>query len=518
MKFRGSVYAAVLATLAGSTLAGLVLAGAAKTAAASPSQAPSAAPSQSPSHEPQSLPNTRSFVTTHAGTFGGTAVTYTATAADTLLTDAHGAPTAAIFAFTYLRQGVKDTSSRPVLFIFNGGPGSASLWIHMGAVGPRRIAPDDPAHPKTVGPFHILDNPLSPLDVADLVFIDPVGTGFSHAVGSGKPDDFYGVEVDAKATADFIGKWLTQHHRWMSPKYVLGESYGTTRAAVLATTLQGGPFKGGDLPGVSLNGVMLLGVALGSPGQDAFTQLLLPSLAATAWYQNKVDKGGRTLEAFLNEVMQFAATDYGAALFAGSRLPEAQRNVIAARLSSYTGLSADFILKHHLRLDNNQFVGELLHERNLDVGKYDGRYTMPHVGSGADPVADDAAMTQYTPAYIAAFNEYIENELAVTLSDRYEVIAFRAVNAHWNWEGSASDLRSNELAAAMRRNPSSKLFVGSGYYDLVTPFADAQYTVDHADIPPERITIKNYESGHMVYLGDAPARAFAKDLREFLAH
>ena len=497
MKTRGTVYAAVLVAMAGAAVA-----------ATSP---------PSPSQEPQPQSNARSFVTTHTGVFGGTSITYTATAADTLLTDAHGAPTAAVFAFTYLRQGVKDTSSRPVLFIFNGGPGSASLWIHMGAVGPRRIAPDDPAHPTTVAPFHIQDNPLSPLDVADLVFIDPVGTGFSHAVGSGKPDDFYGVDVDAKATADFITKWLTQHHRWMSPKYVLGESYGTTRAAVLATTLQGGPLRGGDLPGVSLNGVMLLGVALGSPGHDASTQLLLPSLAATAWYQNKVDKGGRTFEAFLNEVRQFAATDYGAALFAGSRLPEPQRNAIAARLSSYTGLSADFILQHHLRLDNNQFAGELLHQRNLDVGKYDGRYTMPHVAGGADPVADDAAMAQYTPGYIAAFNEYIESELAVTVSDRYEVIAFRAVNAHWNWDGSPSDLRSGELAAAMRRNPSLKLFVGSGYYDLVTPFADAQYTVDHADIPSERITVKNYESGHMVYLGDAPARAFAKDLREFLA-
>jgi carboxypeptidase C (cathepsin A) len=498
MKIRGTVYAAVLVAMAGAAVA-----------VTSP-------PSSSPSQD-QPQVNARSFVTTHTGVFGGASITYTATAADTLLTDAHGAPTAAVFAFTYLRQGVKDTSSRPVLFIFNGGPGSASLWIHMGAVGPRRIAPDDPAHPTTVAPFHILDNPASPLDVADLVFIDPVGTGFSHAVGSGKPDDFYGVDVDAKATADFITRWLTQHHRWMSPKYVLGESYGTTRAAVLATTLQGGPLKGGDLPGVSLNGVMLLGVALGSPGHDAATQLLLPSLAATAWYQNKVDRGGRTFEAFLNEVRQFAATDYGAALFAGSRLPEPQRNAIAARLSSYTGLSADFILKHHLRLDNNQFVAELLHERNLDVGKYDGRYTMPHIAGGADPVADDAAMTQYTPGYVAAFNEYIESELAVTLSDRYEVIAFRAVNAHWNWDGSPSDLRSGELAAAMRRNPSLKLFVGSGYYDLVTPFADAQYTVDHADIPSERITVKNYESGHMVYLGDAPAHAFARDLREFLA-
>jgi carboxypeptidase C (cathepsin A) len=251
----------------------------------------------------------RSFVTTHTGTFGGTPVTYVATAADTSLPDAKGNPKAVLFSFSYLRQGVKDPGKRPVLFIFNGGPGSASLWIHMGMLGPRRIAPDDPAHPNTVGPFHVSDNPLCPLDVADLVFIDPVGTGFSHVVGDGKPEEFYGVNEDAKATEDFIIAWLTQNHRWNSPKFVLGESYGTTRAAVLAKALGGGPFGGGNVPGVTLNGVVLLGLSMGSPGADIEHQLLLPSLAAAAWYHGRIDKQGRTLEAFVNEVQQFAATE-----------------------------------------------------------------------------------------------------------------------------------------------------------------------------------------------------------------
>ncbi len=248
--------------------------------AASPVSGSAAAPA---ARQVDSVVHPRSFVSTHTAVFGGTTLTYLATAADTLLTDAQGNPSAAIFSFTYARQGVKDLASRPVLFIFNGGPGSASLWIHMGALGPRRVVSDDPSRPVTVGPFHMADNPLSPLDIADLVFIDPVGTGFSHVVGGGKAEDYYGVNEDAKATADFIIAWLTKNHRWSSPKYVLGESYGTVRAAVLAKALAGGPTGGGSLPGVSLNGVVLLGVALGSPGSDPAEQTLLPSLAATAW-------------------------------------------------------------------------------------------------------------------------------------------------------------------------------------------------------------------------------------------
>jgi carboxypeptidase C (cathepsin A) len=479
-------------------------------------RASSAAP-VSASSQPDTQPHSRSFVTTHRGVFGGTTITYLATAGDTFLTDSHGSPTAAVFSFTYSRQSVKDLSKRPVLFIFNGGPGSASLWIHMGALGPRRIAADDPAHPTTVGPFHTIDNSMSPLDIADLVFIDPVGTGFSHVVGGGKPEEFYGVNEDAKATADFIIAWLTRNHRWNSPKFVLGESYGTTRAAVLAKALGGGPFGGGTLPGVSLNGVVLLGLSMGSPGEDAETQLLLPSLAATAWYHGKVDKKGRTLEGFVSEVRQFAATEYGAALFAGSRLSGAERQTIAAKLAAYTGLPESFILEHDLRISSGDFAEQVLHDRARETGRYDARFTLPHAGTGHDPVADDPAMGQYTPGYVATFNDYLQTDLGVTLDQRYEVISFAAVNARWNWSpGSPSTLRGPELATAMRRNPSMRLLVGSGYYDLVTPFAAAQYTIDHVEIPPDRVTFKNYESGHMVYLGDGPARAFVQDLREFI--
>lgn len=461
----------------------------------------------------------RNFVTTHTGTFGGTMVTYVVTAGDTMLSDPHGAPAAALFSFSYVRQGVKDATNRPVLFIFNGGPGSSSLWIHMGVLGPRRVAPDDPAHPATVGPFHTVDNPLSLIDVADLVFIDPVGTGFSHVVGAGKTEDFYGVSEDARATAEFIVAWLTRNHRWNSPKYILGESYGTTRAAVLAKTLAGGPSGGGTLPGVSLNGIVLLGVHMGGVGEEESIQSLLPSLAATAWYHGKIEKKqGRTLEGFLNEVRQFAGAEYGAALYAGSLLPEPQRQAIAARLAGYTGLAQSFILDHHLRICADDFAGELLHDRGLDVGKYDARYTLAHAGSGGDPVADDPAMGQYTPGFVATFNEYIQSDLGVTLQEPYQTIAFATVNSHWNWGHGLTEAHGPELAAALRRAPTMRLLVGSGYYDLVTPFAAAQYQIDHTDAPLDRVVFRNYESGHMAYLGDAAARAFAQDLREFVHH
>jgi carboxypeptidase C (cathepsin A) len=496
------------------TLAAVLVLSASVSSAAEHTTATSAS-SSSPPTEPAT--HARSFVTTHTGLFGGTSITYVATAADAFLTDAQGGATAKVFSFSYVRQGVKDIASRPVLFIFNGGPGSASLWIHMGVLGPRRIAPDDAAHPTTVAPFRVVDNPLSPLDIADLVFIDPVGTGFSQVVGNGKPEEFYGVNEDARATVDFIIDWLTRNRRWGSPKYVLGESYGTTRAAVLAKALEGGPYGGGILPAVSLNGVVLLGVSIGSPGSDASYQLLLPSLAATAWYHGKVEKNGRTFETFLSEVRQFAGTEYGAALFAGNLVPQAQQQAVAARLASFTGLSQTFVLDHHLRISSTDFASEVLRDRGLDVGSYDGRYTLRHDGSGSDPVADDPAMAQYTASYVATFNDYLQRDLGITLEQRYEPISFGAVNAHWNWgPGSPSQPRADELATAMRRNPSMRLLVGSGYYDLVTPFAQAQYMINHAAIPPGRVTFKNYESGHMVYLAEQGAAAFASDLREFL--
>jgi carboxypeptidase C (cathepsin A) len=470
----------------------------------------------------ESAPSTpRSFVSTHTGSFGGTSITYSVTAADTYLEAGAGHPTATIFAFSYLRQGVRDPATRPVTFIFNGGPGSSSLWIHVGALGPRIVDLGDALHPPTAGPFpQIRANPLSPLDVTDLVFIDPVGTGFSHLLPGGKPEQYYGVEEDARATAEFIETWLTQNHRWSSPKFVLGESYGTVRVCELVKVAYGGPFAGGQLPAITFNGAILLGTALGGGSGYAALQSALPSLAAVAWYHGKIDKGGRTFESFIEEARQFAATDYGAALYAGNRLTPEQRQAIAKRMAALTGLPEDYLLKNDLRISPRAFAEELLRDRHQQVGLYDGRYVLPSDGAGPDPVADDPAMGQYVPAFVAAFHEYLHDELHIPLEESYQVIAFRDVNAHWKFGPQGlqgqEGLYAADLAAAMRRTPAMRLMVGAGYYDLVTPFGAAEYALSQVDLPHDRVFFKYYESGHMAYLGIQPTKEFMRDLRAFL--
>ena len=461
-------------------------------------------------------PAPRRFVTNHHGTFGGIDVSYTATAEDTILPNAHGEPAGALFSFSYVRQGVKDPT-RPVVFIFNGGPGSSSLWIHLGALGPYRVVLEDAVHPPTGGPFHVAPNASSPLDVVDLVFIDPIGTGFSHLVGSGKPDDFYGVDQDAKATLNFMEQWLTRNHRWTSPKYLVGESYGTVRAAVMAKLMGGGPSGTGTLPGLSLNGIAIVGVALSFLPGDLSTQGVLPSLAATAWYQGKVDKKGRTFDAFMREVRDFDANEYAVALYAGNSLPENQRRSIASRIGVMTGVSERFVLEHNLRVSGHDFANELLRDRRQQVGLYDGRFTLASEGDAGDPVADDPAMGQYAAAFVGAFHQYLQGELQINLEQPYQVIAFADVNSKWSW-GPQGPLagHAEDLEAAMRRNPTMKLYVMSGYYDLVTPFALAEYTIGHTAIAANRVRYKTYESGHMVYLGEANLRAFAADVRELV--
>jgi len=480
--------------------------------------APTEKPAEKSAPAPQAPAAAEKFVTSHRGVFDGLEVNYTATAEDTILKNGHGEPAGAIFSFSYVRQGVKDPTNRPVTFVFNGGPGSSSVWIHVGALGPYRVAFDDVAHPQTVGPFRVVENPLSPLDATDLVFIDPVGTGFSRFVGNGKPEDFYGVEADGKATLNFIEQWLTKNRRWASPKFVIGESYGTVRAAVLAKLMGGGPSGGGVLPGVSLNGIAIVGTALSFTAGDISTQGLLPSLAATAWYHNKIDKKGRTFDAFMRDVREFDSTEYAVALYAGNRLPDNQRHAIASRLAAMTGLSEGFVLEHDLRISGHDFANELLRDQKTQVGQYDSRFTLGSKGAANDPVADDPAMGQYSAAFVAGFHQYIREVLQVAVDQPYQVISFSEVNSRWSW-GPLGMLASHaeDLEAAMRRNPSMQLLVASGYYDLVTPFAQAEYVVGHTAIPADRVQYKTYESGHMVYLGEPAARAFVADIRKLVS-
>jgi carboxypeptidase C (cathepsin A) len=464
----------------------------------------------------------RHFESNHEGTFGGQKLRYKAVVAEYFIKDAAGKRTASLIATSYLRTDVPKGTVRPVVFVFNGGPGSASLWLHLGLVGPRRIDFPDAVKPPTTPPFRLVDNEDSPFDVADVVLFDPPGTGFSRILPDGKPEEFYGVTQDAQTTVDFIEQWVRENGRWNAPKYLLSESYGTVRAAVVARLLAGGPMSTGNMDGLTLNGVILLGQALNMSGTDGDVRYVneLPSLAATACYQHKVSSGC-TAESQVEAARKFGSDAYLRALYAGSALSESERDAVAERLANLTGLPSAFVGQHDLRVSASDFAHALLADRHEEIGTYDGRYVLPSANSGKDPVADDPAMGQYVPGFIAAYNLYVRNELGVSIDDTYQAIAFRTINARWDWgQGPGVQTPGNyatDLAIAMRRNPQLRLMVGSGYYDLQTTLGTAEYTVAHSGIPRERTMMHQYPSGHMAYLGDDSRRILARDLRAFLA-
>jgi carboxypeptidase C (cathepsin A) len=465
----------------------------------------------------------RIFQTNGEGNFGGVRMRYSAAFEEFLLPGGAAAPGASVFAITYTRSDTKDVAARPVIFAFNGGPGSASIWLHMGLLGPRRIDFDDPAAPKTIAPFRTVANPDSPLDVADIVLIDPPGTGYSRILPGGKPEEFYGVRQDAQAMVDVVRQWLRRHGRINSPKYLLSESYGTIRAAVMARLLAGGPTQTGSMDGVSLNGVILLGQALdmarGAEGDDRGYLAVLPSLAAAACYFSKVATGC-TPEGQVEAARGFIETSYLSALYAGSRLPTESKANVARQMSALIGLSEKDILAGDLRISGSAFAKLLLADRGLRIGLYDARFVLPSQGAGSDPVADDPAMGQYAPGFIGAWNDYAANQLKVSLDAPYQAIAFRDINGRWDYGfGSGVPHGANfatDLAAAMTRNPGMRLMVGTGYYDLVTPLGSVEYTLAHAGVPLTATTLHAYPSGHMPYLGAASRAALIRDIRAFV--
>ena len=465
-------------------------------------------------------------VTQHEMRIEGKTVAYEAIAGDTVLRDMQGNPRASIFSFSYLRTDVP-TSGRPVLFIFNGGPGSASLWIHMGAIGPRRVVLDKDVDPSNTPPFGVEDNPNSILDAADLVFIDPVGTGFSRAANGVDPKAFWGVDEDAESVAEFIELWLSEHGRWNAPKYVLGESYGTMRAAVLPRALVGSPIYNGVMRGITLNGIILLGTTLGARDVSAerpeptAAELAreLPGLAVTAAFHGKTTYSGQDPAQVYAAARAFADGDYAAALSRrqAGNVGTPEHDDVLAKLEAFTGLTAEQI-GDDLYVDPREFAKVALRDKGLEAGMYDSRYTLPLANSGGDPVADDPAMGRYVPGFVAAFNEMIRDDLNVSTGRPYAAIYWRDLLASWNWERrgvAPGQSFAVDLAWAMRRTPALRLFVASGYYDLVTMPTDAYAELDAAGLPKDRVRFENYESGHMLYLG-ATSQAFSSDLRELI--
>jgi carboxypeptidase C (cathepsin A) len=482
------------------------------------------AQSQEPAAVPvsvsQSLRPLMHVETDHQGAFGGKTIRYKAIVDETPVKDAGGNTVATIVSTSYIRSDVPKGSNRPVLFAFNGGPGSASIWLHMGLLGPKRVAFKDDTKPETTAPFQLVDNSESPMDVADIVIIDPPGTGYSQVV-AGHEGEVYGTDEDASAVARFIETWLRQHHRQNSPKFLFGESYGTIRAARLAKLLAGGPSETGSMTGISLNGVFLMGQAMDlTPDGDLEYLTTLPTLAATAWYHGAVDKTATTLEKQVADAKAFAAGEYLRVLYLGDGATIAEKASVATELSQLTGLSTDFIARHNLRISARDFASEVLASQNLQIGMYDSRFTLPLQATGNDPVADDPAMGQYVPGYLGAWSDYASEDLGLATTAPYRAIEFRTINGRWNWgEGPGIASTKNfaeDLAVAMRRNPSLKLLVGEGLYDLVTTPGKADYTISHAGINPAQVTYTHYAAGHMSYLGAENRIAVATDLRRFL--
>jgi len=449
--------------------------------------------------------------------FNGKNMEYRVLAEETLLKNSQGKDGASMWSTSYFLEGVSNPKDRPVLFIFNGGPGSASFWLHMGFFGPKVVKVEgNYMDAKNISQPPVVKNEHFLLDVADLVFIDPVGTGFSIVLEEGKAEDYFGLNEDSQSIAQFIRLWITKHQRWMSPKYLAGESFGTTRAALLARVLQGGG------QAVNLNGIIMISQALdyaGSTSQDDnITSYFsyLPTMAATAWYHKKAGQS-KSLEDFTAEARTFAYEEYLPALYKGEYLDTAEKGRIADRLVYFTGLDKDYILRSNLRILTGRFKKELLRPEGQTLGTLDSRYT----GEEADQIAEnptlgDPSSYMTSPGYTAAFNDYLA-ELGVRMDRPY--FSSGGLGGRWKWYYSGEPRYVNtarSLTAAMRTNPDLKVLVASGYYDLITPFFDAEYTFSRHGIPFDRVGFSYYEGGHMMYNNEKEFERLAEDIRAFV--
>ncbi|MCC7439375.1 MAG: peptidase S10 [Armatimonadetes bacterium] len=473
----------------------------------------------------------RLVVTQHSITINGQLVSYTVTAGTLVLKDeveeekkegqtpSCEKAKAAVFFIAYTRNDVPDAASRPVTFSFNGGPGSSSVWLHLGVLGPRRVVLDSDGRPLPP-PYRLTDNEYSLLDCSDLVFIDPVSTGYSRPMPGEKSREFHGFKRDIESVGDFIRLYITRYQRWGSPKFLAGESYGTIRAAGLAGYLQ-------ERYGMYLNGLMLISSVLDfqtvsfGPPNDLPYLLFLPTYAATAWYHGKLndDLQGRPLDDLLREVEGFAIGEYALALLRGATLNPDEQGAIAAQVARYTGLSQEYVRRSNLRIDILRFAKELMRAEGRTVGRLDSRFT----GMDRDGVGErfeyDPSMADTTGPFTATMNDYVRRELGFQSDLPYEILNPKV----WPWNYSDFENRYVATAETLRRsmtiNPYLKVFVASGYYDLGTPHFAADYTFHHLGLNPAlqgNITMKYYEAGHMMYIHQPSLVAMKQDLAKFV--
>ncbi len=475
-------------------------------------------------------PQDRLVQTQHTVTIGGQEVRYTVTTGVIVLKEesekkgekegeSEGErPRASIFFAAYAKDGVTDSSQRPVTFCFNGGPGSSSVWLHLGAFGPRRVKlTDDGDLPPP--PFRLVDNEQSLLDVTDLVFIDPVSTGYSRAVEGEKARQFHGFKKDLESIGDFIRLYTTRYRRWLSPKFLAGESYGTTRASAIAAYLE-------ERHGLYLNGIILVSAALEfatlefHAGNELPPILFLPTYAATAWYHKRLAPDLQaSLPALLDEVERFALGDYARALFRDAELTADERREIAARVARYTGLSPDWVLRNNLRVLDSRFFKELLRDRRRTVGRLDSRFEGIDRDAAGEAIEYDRSYANIQGPYTACFYDYVRGELGFESDLPYEIMAEKV----WPWSYKEHENQYVSVAESLRKamtiNPHLRVFIANGYYDLATPYFATEYTVNRLQLDETlrgNVALGYYEAGHMMYTHMPSLAKLKADLAAFV--
>ncbi len=465
-------------------------------------------------------------ITHHTLTLGGEELRYTVTTGTLVLREearkegvSEGEKAKATVFFVAYTLDDADPQTRPVTFSFNGGPGSSSVWLHLGLLGPKRVVFEDEGHP-TPPPYRLVDNEVTLLRESDLIFIDPVSTGYSRAVSGEKVGEFHGYKQDIESVGDFVRLYTTRHGRWLSPKFLIGESYGTTRAAGLSGYLQ-------ERHGLYLSGVMLIssvldfGTLLAQPGNDLPHLLILPSFTATAWYHERLpeDLQGKPLAEVLSEVEAFVLGDYTLALFHGDRLTEEKRTEVRAQLARFTGLTEAYLEHADLRVDIFRFTKELLRHEERTVGRLDSRFTGGDRDAAGETFSYDPAYAVIQGPYTAAFNDYVRRDLGFESDLSYEIIA--RLEPRWSYgefENRYAEV-GETLRGAMTQNPHLRVHVASGYFDLATPYFATEYTLAHLGLTPEgraRLSVSYYASGHMMYVQLASLEKLAAELRAFV--
>lgn len=527
---RWLVILTIVATLTGASGAARHAHAQAATQPADPTARMTTRAATAPGAEKEASKDDRLSVTRQALTVNGRTLNYTATAGTLSQKDEAGKAKADIFFVAYTLDGDGDArgdrdarapappATRPVTFVFNGGPGAASVWLHLGTAGPRRINIDAQGVP-SAPPFQLIDNEATWLDATDLVFIDPVGTGYSRPAQGEKGEQFYGVKEDVQSVGAFIRLYTTRYGRWASPKFLAGESYGTTRAAGLSEHLL-------EKQGISLNGIVLISAVLNfqtivaSGGNELPFALYLPTYTATAWHHKRLAEDlQRDLGRTLREAEQFALNEYTAALMKGADLSPAERDAVAQRLSRYTGLSVDWLLRSGLRIEPGRFRKQLLADQGRIVGRFDSRIA----GFTADPndagAEYDPSLSQFLPLYSATFNDYVRGVLNFETDLSYEVLTERVHPWNFGQGGFGYLFVADTLRDTMMKNPQLKLLVGAGQMDLATPYLASDYTISHLGLPPDlqrNVTRAYYPAGHMMYHDAASRRQLHDDVANFI--